>query len=179
MRCGFEDVFWAQESSYREDFFKAAEGREILRSSVLRNGTRRPGYIERWDSRTPRTDHPLAAVENSDHLYEAALPYEDIFHGLGQLKGVVYHMKLKPESHKVIKPAIRVPVALQDRVKAELQRMEADKVIVKVTEPTEWSSYRVVVAKKEKVRICLGPARPQPSPPQRALPDADVGRRCS
>lgn len=36
--------------------------------------------------------------------------------------------------------------------------MEADGVIVKVTEPTEWASNMVVVVKREKVRICLDPA---------------------
>ncbi|XP_077489414.1 uncharacterized protein LOC144100474 [Amblyomma americanum] len=40
-------------------------------------------------------------------------------------------MKLKPDSVGVMVPARRVPVALQDKVAAELQRMEAQGVISK------------------------------------------------
>ncbi|XP_064469713.1 uncharacterized protein LOC135384442 [Ornithodoros turicata] len=96
--------------------------------------------------------------DNQFGLYEAARPYEDVFKGLGKLKGIVYHMRLKPNVKGVVKPARRIPVALKDKVKDTLDRMEADGVICKVTEPTEWTSNMVVVAKKEKVRICLDPA---------------------
>ncbi|XP_075738789.1 uncharacterized protein K02A2.6 isoform X3 [Rhipicephalus microplus] len=91
-------------------------------------------------------------------LYGTAKPYEDVFEGLGQLEGIVYHLKLKPGSQGVVKPARRIPIALQSKVKAELDRMETAGVIVKVTEPTEWASNMVVVTKGEKVRICLDPS---------------------
>ncbi|KAL1472700.1 hypothetical protein MTO96_039161 [Rhipicephalus appendiculatus] len=64
-------------------------------------------------------------------------------------------MKLKPGAVGIVVPARRAPVALQDKVKAELQHMEAQGVIIKVTEHTEWSSHMVTVIKKDKVRICL------------------------
>ncbi|KAL1442860.1 hypothetical protein MTO96_046221 [Rhipicephalus appendiculatus] len=66
-------------------------------------------------------------------------------------------MKLKPGAVGVVVPARRVPVPLQDKVKAELQHMEAQGVMTKVTEPTEWSSHMVTVVKKDMVRICLDP----------------------
>lgn len=66
-------------------------------------------------------------------------------------------MKLKPGAVGVIVPARRVPVALQDKVKEELQRIKDQGVVQQVTEPTEWSSYMVTVVKKDKVRICLNP----------------------
>lgn len=89
-------------------------------------------------------------------LYPPVQPFADVFEGLGQLKDFQYDMKLKPGAVGVVVPARRVPVALQDKVKAELQRMEAQGVITKVTEPTEWSSHMVTVV-KDKIRICLDP----------------------
>ncbi|XP_064458840.1 uncharacterized protein K02A2.6-like [Ornithodoros turicata] len=107
-----------------------------------------------------RTVHSAVATKTSDehHLYGPAQPYRDVFEGLGKLRGVQYHMKLTPHAKGVVKPARRIAVALKDKVKRELDHMEADGVIAKVTEPTEWASNMVVVVKKDKVRICLDPA---------------------
>ncbi|KAK8782784.1 hypothetical protein V5799_015874 [Amblyomma americanum] len=99
----------------------------------------------------------IASLEHQE-LYDVVKPYEDVFSGLGELKGVVYHLKLKPGSQGVVKAARRIPFALEDRVKAELDRMEAAGVVSKVTEPTEWSSHMVTVIKNDKVRICLDPS---------------------
>ncbi|XP_075527103.1 uncharacterized protein LOC142559383 [Dermacentor variabilis] len=56
-------------------------------------------------------------------LYPPAQPFADVFEGLGQLKDFEYDMKLKPHSVGVVVPARRVPVALQDKVTAELQQI--------------------------------------------------------
>nr|XP_037283835.1 uncharacterized protein LOC119176582 [Rhipicephalus microplus] len=90
-------------------------------------------------------------------LYPAAQPFAEVFSGLGQLKGEEYAMKLKPGTIVIVVPARRVPVALQERVKEELKRMEEQGVITKVRGPTEWSKHMVTVVKKDKVRICLDP----------------------
>ncbi|KAM7292185.1 uncharacterized protein ISCGN_025427 [Ixodes scapularis] len=66
-----------------------------------------------------------------ENLYQAAQPFAEVFKGLAQLKDVEYEMKLKPGTVGVVVPARRVPVALQDKVKAELQRMEERGVITK------------------------------------------------
>ena len=51
------------------------------------------------------------------------------------------------------------PVVLKDRIKEELDKMEAMQVIRKVDEPTEWVNSIVVVEKPKthKMRICLDP----------------------
>ena len=51
----------------------------------------------------------------------------------------------------------KVPVALHDRVKEELQRMENDSVIKKQEEPTDWVNSMVIVETPKKLRICLDP----------------------
>lgn len=49
---------------------------------------------------------------------------------------------------------------MKDKVKQELQRLEDEHVIAKVTEPTDWVSPIVIVTKKDgSLRICLDPRR--------------------
>ena len=67
-------------------------------------------------------------------------------------------MQLKPEVQPVVHAARKVTVAVREKVKAELDRMEKFKVISKVDEPTTWVNSMVVVPKpNEAVRICLDP----------------------
>ena len=59
----------------------------------------------------------------------------------------------------VVNPSHRVPEALKSKLKAELDTMESDHIIAKVTEPTDWVNSLVVVEKPKtgKLRICLDP----------------------
>ena len=82
--------------------------------------------------------------------------YKDIFGAdLGKLP-VEYHMKLDPQVKPVIRPPRRIPVFMQEKVKAELERMVNIGVIESVTEPTSWVSSFVAVKKKGKdeIRLC-------------------------
>ena len=52
----------------------------------------------------------------------------------------------------------RVPVAVREKLKSELERMTAQNIIAPVTTPTPWVSSLVVVPKKDgKLRLCLDP----------------------
>ena len=82
--------------------------------------------------------------------------YKDIFGGLGELPGeykIVTDNSVQPKIH----PPRRVPVALRPKIKAKLDELVERKVIVPVTEPTEWVSSMLVVVKPNKIRICLDP----------------------
>ena len=55
-------------------------------------------------------------------------------------------------------PCRKVPIAIQDAVKEELDRLVNKGVLVPVTEPTEWVSQMAVVHKPNgKLRICIDP----------------------
>ena len=55
-------------------------------------------------------------------------------------------------------PFRKVPIAIQDAVKEELDRLVNKGVLVPVTEPTEWVSQMAVVHKPNgKLRICIDP----------------------
>ena len=70
----------------------------------------------------------------------------------------VHTMQLKPEVQQVVHAARKVTVAIREKLKAELDRMEKLNVISKVDEPTKWVNSMVVVLKPNGVvRIFLDP----------------------
>ena len=72
---------------------------------------------------------------------------------------VKYHMTVDKNVPSVVRPPRRVPVAMQSKVKAELQRMTKLGVIAPITEPTEWVSSMVATHKKDTsdIRLCIDP----------------------
>ena len=82
--------------------------------------------------------------------------YPQLFSGMGDLGEAKIH--LQEETVGVIDAPRRVPLALKDRLKKELDRMQEQEVIERVTEPTDWVSSLVVVEKPNgKLRVCLDP----------------------
>ena len=76
---------------------------------------------------------------------------------LGNL-AVRYIMRVDKSVTPVVKPARKIPQAMEKKVKEELGKMVKTGVIVRETEPTEWVSQMVATRKKKgDVRICLDP----------------------
>ena len=100
---------------------------------------------------------PIAcdSVSFSDQIFTK---YKDRFDDeLGELP-VVYKMKLNESVSPVIKPARKVPIAMEQKVKEELERMTRIGVIKPESEPTEWVSHMVAAKKKSgEIRICIDP----------------------
>ena len=63
---------------------------------------------------------------------------------------ITYNMKLDPNVKPVVMPPRQIPLAVKERVKKELQRMEEKGIIAKVHKPTEWVSALVAAKKKDK-----------------------------
>ena len=83
--------------------------------------------------------------------------YADCFTGIGCI-AEPYHIKIDPEAVPVVHPPKKIPVTLRDRVKEELENIEQQSIIKKVTEPTSWVNSMVVNEKKSgKLRICVDP----------------------
>ena len=83
--------------------------------------------------------------------------FPDLFEGLGCLPGE-HCIMLDENVTPVVEPCRKVPFALNDKLKIELDRMEKCDVIEKVVEPSEWVSGLVVVHKKDgNLRVCLDP----------------------
>ena len=93
----------------------------------------------------------------SNKLIDIKNDYPELCEGLGCLPGK-YSIKLQQGANPVIHPPRKVPIALKDSIKAELDRMEAEGVVVKVDEPTEWVNSMVTVVKPNgQLRICIDP----------------------
>ena len=67
-------------------------------------------------------------------------------------------IQLDPDAQPVQHAPRRVPVALRDRLKKELDKLVKNDIICPVTKPTRWVNSLVVVLKKDgNLRICLDP----------------------
>ena len=76
---------------------------------------------------------------------------------VGQLEGE-YRIKLDTTISPVQHAPRRVPVALRDQLKAELDKMTEQGIVAPVTAPTPWVSSLVVIPKKNgMLRLCLDP----------------------
>ena len=69
-----------------------------------------------------------------------------------------YKIELDPEVTPVIDAPCRVPIELQDQLKAQLEEIEQKGIIVKVSRPTDWINSLVVQEKENgELQGCLGP----------------------
>ncbi|CAB4013836.1 retrotransposon-like family member retr-1, partial [Paramuricea clavata] len=93
---------------------------------------------------------------NPIQQHELLKGYDELFTGLGCLPGE-HTVEIDRSYTPVVHPPRRVPLALKEQIKEELQRMEDTGVIVKQTEPTDWVNSMVTVIKPEKIRVCIDP----------------------
>ena len=83
--------------------------------------------------------------------------YPDSFDKIGNFPGE-YHIVLKENMHPVIHAPRKCSIHLKDELKQELQNMEDQGVIRKVSEPTDWvSSIALSRRANGKIRVCLDP----------------------
>ena len=104
-----------------------------------------------------RKIHKVTVQTVNVPLSEADLvsKYSSVFNGLGHIGecSIQVDPNVQPEQHI----PRRVPVALQDDVKKKILELEKGEIIAKVTEATDWINSMVIVAKPDKLRICLDP----------------------
>ena len=103
---------------------------------------------------------------NDSEFHVSALKDEDVTknypavfdHQIGTLPGNV-KLVLKETATPRILPVRRIPFALQDAVRTELDRLCMIGVISPIETPTEWVSQMAVARKKNgKIRICIDPS---------------------
>ncbi|XP_055612508.1 uncharacterized protein K02A2.6-like [Uranotaenia lowii] len=86
--------------------------------------------------------------------------HNDIFNGYGKLAGTV-SLEVDRSIAPSIQPPRRVPIAMRDKLKKELESLEKDGLIVKELKHTEWVSNIVIVQRgspeNPSIRICLDP----------------------
>ena len=94
-------------------------------------------------------------IETAKHLIQQ---YLDVFSkDLGTFPGTV-HLQVDENAKPSITPPRRVPTALTEKYKDELNRLESLGVLENVDEPTTWVSSVVIATKKSgALRICIDP----------------------
>lgn len=83
--------------------------------------------------------------------------FPDVFTGIGKLPGV-YSIQLRDDAVPTVAAPRTVPKAIEQQVKQELNHMQQNGIIAKVTVPTDWVHPVVIIIKKNgSLRICLDP----------------------
>ncbi|GFS39364.1 transposon Tf2-12 polyprotein, partial [Nephila pilipes] len=126
---------------------------------------------------------PILEIQRLNMIYKSPIEtpelilkeFADVFTGTGRLNRIV-KIKLKENSVPHVAAPRKVPLAIHNTVKEELNNMVESGIISKVEEPTEWMSNMVVIDSAKKLRICLDP-RPLNEAIQRPhypIPTADA-----
>ena len=84
--------------------------------------------------------------------------YLDVFwKDLGAQPGTV-HLSVNENAEPSVTPSRRIPTALREKFKGELDRLGKIRVLAKVDEPTAWvSSVGIATKKSGSLRICINP----------------------
>ena len=83
--------------------------------------------------------------------------FPENFTGTGKLPGQ-YNIEVDSNVKPKIHPPRKVPVALKEKLKKELDRLESQDIIAPIKdEATPWVSSMVVAARPHRTRICLDP----------------------
>ena len=83
--------------------------------------------------------------------------HADVFRGEGKLEGDL-HLEIDPHVPPVQLPTRKVPIAIKEKLKEELDRLEGLNIITPVNVPTSWISATVITLKKNgNVRLCVDP----------------------
>ena len=86
--------------------------------------------------------------------------FPDLFEGVGTIHDAIVHLDVQPDATPIVCSPRRVPDALCDDLKAELDRMESMKVIHKldINEALDWVHAFVLVVKPNgRLHVCLDP----------------------
>ena len=127
--------------------------------------------------------HVIHSVNTQNHpdtvtpktAEEIVSTYEDVFDGLGCLKGEL-HLEIDHKVRPVQQLLRRTPIPIKERVTTAIREMEQKGITAKVTEPTPWISNMVVTEKKDKLRNMPGPGSDEQGPIEITLPDAHSRR---
>lgn len=82
----------------------------------------------------------------------------DLFHGIGKFPGK-FSIYLRDNSKPILHYKKRVPIALMDKVKSEIDQMIEDGIITPVDYPSDWVNNLQIVERSGggRLRLCLDP----------------------
>ncbi|CAC5376660.1 unnamed protein product [Mytilus coruscus] len=99
-------------------------------------------------------DFYIECIENQKKSENSWMENSDLFEGIGELEGY-HHIELDKSINPVIHPPRRVPIALQERLKSEIERMDKLGIVEKVEHPTEWVCSIVIVENADDLKTLI------------------------
>lgn len=82
--------------------------------------------------------------------------YNDVFQGLGRMKGLA-EIEIINDRPPVKQSPRRIPIALKEDLKKEIEDMIQQNIITEEPGYTDWISNVTIVKKNNKLRVCLDP----------------------
>lgn len=83
--------------------------------------------------------------------------YKVVFEGLGSIPGVV-NIELTEDAKPVVQCQRKIPLALHERLRETLNKLEKKGIIKKVSHPTKWVNSLMIVEKADgSLRLCIDP----------------------
>lgn len=126
----------------------------VNRNNILAIETQSAEKVESSTSLHHNMGLRYNAVMSKESMLEE---FSDVFAGEGKLEGDL-HLEIDPSVTPVQLPTRRVPLAVKEKLKTELSRLEKLGVIKAVDVPTDWISAMVVTMKKDgRIRVCVDP----------------------
>ena len=109
-------------------------------------------------SRAPKSSRPAVQRITTTEAERIVQEYQDVFsRKLGSFPGTV-HLEVEENVTPVISQPRRVPNALRDKLKLELDRLQKLGVLEPVDKPTPWVNHLAVATKKNgDLRVCIDP----------------------
>ena len=102
-----------------------------------------------------------------------AVQYPNVFHGLGCAKHFIHRSTTLPDVEPQIQKARPIPVAYEENVQTEIDRMMADDIVEEVQTPeqTPWISPILVTRKKDgSIKIAVDMRKPNEANCERKFP---------
>ncbi|XP_028418120.1 uncharacterized protein K02A2.6-like [Dendronephthya gigantea] len=109
-----------------------------------------------------RVSTPQGQTGSVNSVDQLVAEYDDLFQGIGKLKGVQVKLHIDEQVQLVAQKHRRVPFHLREKLDAELERLEKAEIIEKVETATNWVSPIVITPKNgtDEIRMCVDKGAP-------------------
>ncbi|UYV68139.1 hypothetical protein LAZ67_5003162, partial [Cordylochernes scorpioides] len=136
---------------------------QSLAMCMVKNMTAYICFIISRDNTCPilgrQTCSNLGLVKRVNTCQAITQEYQELFEGIGCLKGYEYEAKFQiSDMNMQVRPPRPIPLSIKERVKKELEELEDNGIIKKLNYPTPISSQMVIAKQKEKISICIDPS---------------------
>ncbi|UYV68140.1 hypothetical protein LAZ67_5003163, partial [Cordylochernes scorpioides] len=136
---------------------------QSLAMCMVKNMTAYICFIISRDNTCPilgrQTCSNIGLVKRVNTCQAITQEYQELFEGIGCLKGYEYEAKFQiSDMNMQVRPPRPIPLSIKERVKKELEELEDNGIIKKLNYPTPISSQMVIAKQKEKISICIDPS---------------------